>query len=96
MLREVAKSHAEVVLFTELCETVEGIKWIKAGDLYGVLIHGKKSGVFLRDLWAVEWKEQGYKRQCERQTDDFARYREELEDMMITQNLHGGHQRTEQ
>ena len=109
MLREVAKSHAEVVLFTELCETVEGIKWIKAGDLYGVLIHGKKSGVFLRDLWAVDWKEQGYKRQCgdrntavdvsgvrfvatyqplwEGQTDDFARYREELEDMLITLNL---------
>ena len=37
-----------------------GIKWIKAGDFYGVLVHDKRSGVILKGAWADDWKEQGY------------------------------------
>ena len=59
----IAKSSIEVVLFSELFETTRGFKWIKAGNLYCVLVHWEKSGVFLRDKWAVEWCEQGCKRQ---------------------------------
>ena len=39
-----------------------GIKWIKAGDFDGVLVHDKHSGVLLRDAWANDWREQGYRR----------------------------------
>ena len=49
MLKVVASSRTEVVLFLELLEDEPGIKWIMSKELYGVLIHGKKSGVFLRD-----------------------------------------------
>ena len=51
-------------MLTEMKETETGMKWIKSQDLYGVLVHGKKSGVLLRDDWAVKWKEQGCKRYC--------------------------------
>ena len=37
---------------------------MKAKDFYGVLIHGKKSGIFLEGEWAVRWKEQGYRKEC--------------------------------
>ena len=50
-------------MFPELFEITRCFKWIKAGDLYGVLVHGEKSGIFLRDECAVEWSEQGCKRQ---------------------------------
>ena len=68
ILKTIAKSAAEIVLLSELDEKESGIKWIKAQDLFGVLIHGNKSGVFLRDECALKWKEQGYKRTCGRRT----------------------------
>ena len=64
ILRIVSRSKAEIVFLTELREEKEGIKWIKAGDLFGVLVHGMKSGVLLRDAWAMDWKDQGEKRTC--------------------------------
>ena len=64
MLREIAKSEVELVLFSEMNEETPGIKWIKSKELYGVLVHGKCSGVFLRDLWAVNWRDQGCQREC--------------------------------
>ena len=64
ILREIAKSEVELVLFSEMNEETPGIKWIKSKELYGVLVHGKCSGVFLRDLWAVNWLDQGCQREC--------------------------------
>ena len=62
ILKEATKREVEVILFTELHEETEGLQRIKSGDLYGVLVHGKKSGIFLRDVWATNWKDQGYRR----------------------------------
>ena len=62
ILRAIAKTKAEVVLFSELREDVRGIKWIKAKELFGVLIQGNKSAVFLRDEWALDWRDQGSKK----------------------------------
>ena len=64
VLKTIGKSAAEVAMLTEMKETETGMEWIKSQDLYGVLVHGKKSGVLLRDDWAVKWKEQGCKRYC--------------------------------
>ena len=64
ILRCISKSNAEVVLLSELREKEEGMKWIKAKDMFGVLIHGKRSGIILRDEWALDWRDQGCKRTC--------------------------------
>ena len=40
ILRVIAASKAEIVMFTELNEEHKGMQWIKAKDLYGVMIHG--------------------------------------------------------
>ena len=64
ILRTIAKTDTEIVLFSELAEEKEGVLWVKARDLYGVLIYGKKSGVFLRDSWALDWREQGSVKTC--------------------------------
>ena len=64
MLREIAKSEVELVLFSEMNEETPGIKWFKSKEFYGVLVHGKCSGVLLRDLWAVNWRDQGCQREC--------------------------------
>ena len=62
ILRVIGRSNADVVLFTELREEQEGVKWIKAKEIFGILIHGKKSGVFLRDALATKWSdESGWK-----------------------------------
>ena len=63
ILRYISKSQAEIVLLSELKEEEPGIKWIKTKDLYGVLVHGKRSGIILRDGWATDWREQGYVRE---------------------------------
>ena len=62
ILKAISKSSAEVVLLTELREPDRGITWIKEKDLHGALIHSGRSAVFLRDEWAVDWKDQGGKR----------------------------------
>ena len=64
ILRCINKSNAEVVLLSELREKEEGMKWIKAKDMFGVLIHGKRSRIILRDEWALDWRDQGCKRTC--------------------------------
>ena len=64
ILKVVAENKAEIVMFTELLEETPAIKWVKAKDLYGVLIHGKRSGIFLKGEWATLWKQQGCKREC--------------------------------
>ena len=58
ILRVIGMSNADVVLFTELREEQEGVKWIKAKEIFGILIHGKKSGVFLRDALATKWSDE--------------------------------------
>ena len=63
ILRYISKSQAEIVLLSELKEEEPGIKWIKTKDLYGVLVHAKRSGIILRDGWATDWREQGYVRE---------------------------------
>ena len=59
VLRVIAASKAEIVMFIELNEEHEGTQWIKMKDLYGVMIQGKKSGVLLQDALALEWSDQG-------------------------------------
>ena len=46
ILKTVAETKVEIVLFSELNEPQEGIKWVKARECFGVLIHGKKVGFF--------------------------------------------------
>ena len=62
ILRTIRKSKAETIMVLEFKKKDPGIKWIKAGDFYGVLVHGKHSGVILKCAWASDWKEQGYQR----------------------------------
>ena len=62
----VAKSYAEVVLFSETLRNYKRFQVDQGWRLYGVLVHGEKSGVFLRDESEVEWSEQGCKRQWEK------------------------------
>ena len=62
ILRAISKSSAEVVLLTELSEPDSRITWLKAKDVYGVLIHSGCSAVFLREEWEVDWKDQGGKK----------------------------------
>ena len=62
IVKAIANSKAEVVMMSELQEQEEGFKWIKAREIFGVLIHGKRNGFFLRDQWASKWADQGYRR----------------------------------
>ena len=63
ILRVISMSRAEIVFLSELNEQAAAMQWVKSRELYGVPIHGKKSGTFLRDIWAVNWRDQGGKRE---------------------------------
>ena len=63
ILRVISRSRAEVVFLSELNEQAAAMQWVKSRELYGVLIHGKKSAIFLRAIWAVNWLDQGGKRE---------------------------------
>ena len=45
-MKVIAKSKAEIVLFSELNEERAAMQWIKFKELYGVLVHGKKERHF--------------------------------------------------
>ncbi|XP_075264195.1 uncharacterized protein LOC142356111 [Convolutriloba macropyga] len=62
ILKVIAENNVEVVMLSEMLEQYPGIKWVKSRELYGVLVHGKRSGVFLKGEWAVKWKQQGCKK----------------------------------
>ena len=64
MVRWCAKNGADIVLFSELMEQEQGMKWIKSKEVYGVLVHGKRSGVLLLGAWATRWREEGNIRKC--------------------------------
>ena len=55
----IAGHDTEIAMLTELWESTPGIKWIKARNLFGVLVHSQLSGIFLRGEWAVRWQEEG-------------------------------------
>ena len=62
ILKVIWENQVEVVMVSEMMEEQPGIKWIKAKELFGALVHGTRSGVFLRGEWAMNWKQQGSKR----------------------------------
>ena len=51
IIKVIVKSKAEIVLFSELNDERAAMQWIKAKQIYGALVHGKKSGIFHRDGW---------------------------------------------
>ena len=62
MLKYVRKTSAKIVFFSEITNKQHGILWIKARELYGVVIYGNKVAIFLRDDWADDWEKQGCQR----------------------------------
>ena len=43
IMKVIAKSKAEIVLFSELNEERAAMQWIKFKEIYGVLVHGKRA-----------------------------------------------------
>ena len=62
IMKVIAKSKAEIVLISELNEERAAVQWMKVKDIYGVLVHGKNSGILHRDGWAVNWITQGFRK----------------------------------
>ena len=67
------------------------MKWIKATEIFGILVHGKKSGVFLRETLATKWSdEMGWKcgDRCTAVEANGRRYISEYQPWWIGSGLH--------
>ena len=59
ILRYIRKTSVKIVFFSEITSGEHGILWIKPKKLFGKVIYGRKTAIFLRDDWAEDWEKQG-------------------------------------
>ena len=59
ILRYIQKISVKIAFLSEIASREQGILWIKARKLFGVVVYGRKTAIFLRDDGAEDWEKQG-------------------------------------
>ena len=59
ILGYIQKTSVKIVFLSEILSREQGISWIKSRKLFGVVVYGRKTAIFLRDDWAKDWEKQG-------------------------------------
>ena len=59
ILRYIEKTSTKIAFFSETTSREHGIMWKKSKTLFGVVIYGRKTAIFLTDDWAEDMEEQG-------------------------------------
>jgi len=59
ILRCIQKTSVKIVFLSEITSREQGIGLgLKSRKLFGVVVYGRKTAIFLRDDWAEDWEEQ--------------------------------------
>jgi len=62
VLRYIQKKSVKIIFLSEIASREQGILWIKSRKLFGVLIYGRKTAIFLWDDCAEDLEKQGYQK----------------------------------
>ena len=59
ILRYVQKTSVKIIFMSEITSREQGILWIKSRKLFGMVVYGRKTAIFLKNDWAKDWEKQG-------------------------------------